>query len=59
VSVNCRHWSRRWNLIGLNTCIRWEYLPQQLGFCSGMNYRRCLAAWNKKEAAAGTAAGRP
>ncbi|GAA3491243.1 hypothetical protein GCM10018987_53260 [Streptomyces cremeus] len=30
----------------LHTGIRWEYLPQELGFGSGMTCWRRLAAWN-------------
>jgi transposase len=30
-----------------HTGIQWEYLPQELGFGSGMTCRRRLAAWNE------------
>ncbi|QEU76288.1 transposase [Streptomyces nitrosporeus] len=30
-----------------HTGTRWEYLPQELGFGSGMTCRRRLAAWNE------------
>ncbi|MFD6967931.1 IS5 family transposase [Streptomyces sp. NPDC059949] len=33
-------------LFVLHTGIQWEYLPQELGFGSGMTCRRRLAAWN-------------
>lgn len=33
-------------LFVLHTSIQWEYLPQELGFGSGMTCWRCLAAWN-------------
>ncbi|CAL9279511.1 hypothetical protein SUDANB135_00168 [Streptomyces sp. SudanB135_2055] len=39
-------------LFVLHTGIQWEYLPQELGFGSGMTCWRRLAAWN--EAASGT-----
>ncbi|MEU3491035.1 transposase [Streptomyces massasporeus] len=31
----------------LHTGIQWEYLPQELGFGSGMTCWRRLAAWNE------------
>ncbi|MGW0538031.1 IS5 family transposase [Streptomyces sp. NPDC003032] len=34
-------------LFVLHTGIQWEYLPQELGFGSGMTCRRRLAAWNE------------
>lgn len=34
-------------LFVLHTGIQWEYLPQQLGFGSGMTCSRRLAAWNE------------
>ncbi|MER6784283.1 IS5 family transposase [Streptomyces sp. NPDC000658] len=34
-------------LFVLHTGIPWEYLPQELGFGSGMTCRRRLAAWNE------------
>ncbi len=33
-------------LFVLHTGIQWEYLPQELGFGSGMTCRRRLATWN-------------
>ncbi|GHG27301.1 hypothetical protein Shyd_60540 [Streptomyces hydrogenans] len=39
-------------LFVLHTGIQWEYLPQELGFGSGMTCWRRLAAWN--EAGCGT-----
>ncbi|MEU4360175.1 transposase, partial [Streptomyces virginiae] len=34
-------------LFVLHTGIQWEYLPQELGFGSGMTCWRRLAAWNE------------
>ncbi|WP_189716187.1 transposase, partial [Streptomyces phaeofaciens] len=34
-------------LFVLRTGIQWEYLPQELGFGSGMTCWRRLAAWNE------------
>lgn len=34
-------------LFVLHTGIQWEYLPQELGFGSGMTSWRRLAAWNE------------
>ncbi|WP_333754145.1 IS5 family transposase [Streptomyces sp. IBSBF 3352] len=34
-------------LFVLHTGIQWEYLPQELGFGSGMTFWRRLAAWNE------------
>jgi transposase len=34
-------------LFVLHTGIQWEYLPQKLGFGSGMTCRRRLAPWNE------------
>lgn len=34
-------------LFVLHTGIRWEYLPQKLGFGSGMTCWRRLGAWNE------------
>lgn len=34
-------------LVVLHTGIQWEYLPQELGFGSGMACWRRLAAWNE------------
>ncbi|CAM5693134.1 IS5 family transposase OS=Streptomyces chartreusis OX=1969 GN=CP983_24875 PE=4 SV=1 [Streptomyces chartreusis] len=34
-------------LLVLHTGIQWEYLPQELGFGSGMTCWRRLAAWNE------------
>ncbi|MFE0440113.1 IS5 family transposase [Streptomyces nigra] len=34
-------------LFVLHTGIQWEYLPQELGFGSGMTCRRRLATWNE------------
>ncbi|MBB4710227.1 transposase [Streptomyces luteogriseus] len=34
-------------LFVLHTGIQWEYLPQELGFASGMTCWRRLAAWNE------------
>lgn len=34
-------------LFVLDTGIQWEYLPQELGFGSGMAYWRRLTAWNE------------
>jgi transposase len=34
-------------LFVLHTGLQWEYLPQELGFGSGMTCRRRLAAWNE------------
>ncbi|MFJ2397325.1 IS5 family transposase [Streptomyces sp. NPDC087843] len=34
-------------LFVLHTGIQWEYLPQELGFGSGMTCRRRLTAWNE------------
>jgi transposase len=36
-------------LFVLHTRIQWEYLPQELGFGSGMTCWRRLAAWNEAE----------
>ncbi|MDG5807610.1 IS5 family transposase [Streptomyces ossamyceticus] len=36
-------------LFVLHTGIQWEYLPQELGFGSGMTCWRRLAAWNEAE----------
>ena len=36
-------------LFVLHTGIQWEYLPQELGFGSGMTCWRRLAAWNEAD----------